>query len=84
MAQAENTGQIEDLSFENALSELEAIVKDLETGKAPLENAIASYERGVALKKHCEKKLREAQDKIEKITINDEGEVKTAPFEPQE
>lgn len=84
MGQAETKENVEALSFENALSELETIVKDLETGKAPLENAIASYARGVELKKHCEKKLREAQEKIEKITINEDGDVSTTPFEPQE
>lgn len=67
------------LSFEEALTELETIVKNLETGKAPLEDSIASYERGVALKKHCEKKLKEAQTKIEKIAINENGDVSSFP-----
>ncbi|AGH97543.1 exodeoxyribonuclease VII small subunit [Micavibrio aeruginosavorus] len=64
---------VESLSFEEALSALEGIVRDLETGKAPLEDSIAAYERGVALKQHCEKKLREAQSKIEKITLGADG-----------
>ena len=55
------------MSFEDALSELEQIVKKLEEGKIPLEDAIKSYERGAALKNHCEAKLREAQAKVEKI-----------------
>jgi exodeoxyribonuclease VII small subunit len=75
---------IEELNFEAALSELETIVRDLETGKAALEDSIQSYERGVALKKHCEAKLREAQTKIEQITINKDGAVETAPFAEQE
>lgn len=71
----------ENLSFEDALSELETIVGALESGKAPLEDSIASYERGMALKQHCEKKLSAAQEKIEKITINPDGSVKTEPFD---
>ena len=72
------------LSFEDALGELETIVKALETGKASLEDSISSYERGIALKNHCEKKLRDAQEKIEKITIRDDGSVSAVPFEEQE
>jgi len=68
------------MSFEQALAELEAIVTALETGQAPLEDAIASYERGIMLKKHCEKKLSEAQEKIEKITIGADGGVTAQPF----
>lgn len=77
------TGQtaIETLSFEDALGELETIVRDLETGKAPLEKSINAYERGIALKQHCEKKLRDAQAKIEKITVGKDGSVSTAPFD---
>ena len=75
---------VENLSFESALAELETIVRDLETGKAALDDSIAAYERGVTLKKHCEKKLREAQSKIEKITITTDGTVTTAPFEERE
>jgi len=72
---------LESLSFEQALGELEGIVRDLETGKAPLEESIGAYERGIALKNHCEKKLKEAQSKIEKITISPDGNVKTEPFD---
>lgn len=57
---------VENLSFEDALGELETIVKTLETGQAKLEDSIGKYERGIALKNHCEQKLREAQAKIEK------------------
>ena len=56
------------MSFEEALAELEKIVGALESGQAPLESSIQQYERGTALKKQCEKKLAEAQEKIEKIT----------------
>ena len=72
---------LESLSFEQALEELEGIVRDLETGKAPLEESIGAYERGITLKTHCEKKLKEAQSKIEKITITADGSVKTEPFD---
>lgn len=72
-----------DLSFEDALSELETIVSALESGKAPLEDSIQSYERGMALKQHCEKKLNAAQEKIEKITINPDGSASTEPFDKE-
>lgn len=75
---------IKDLSFEDALGELETIVRDLESGKAPLEKSIEVYERGVALKKHCESKLRDAQAKIEKITVKQDGSVTTEPLDAQE
>jgi exodeoxyribonuclease VII small subunit len=75
---------VETLSFETALAELEAIVRDLETGKTSLEDSINAYERGVSLRTHCEKKLREAQAKIEKITVNADGNISVKPFEEQE
>lgn len=75
---------IDQLSFENALEELETIVRKLEAGEAPLEDSIAAYERGTALKRHCEEKLREAQIKIEKISISDNNTVKTQPLDPEE
>ncbi len=74
---------VETLSFEAALGELETIVRGLEKGDTALEDSIAAYERGAALKKHCEKKLREAQSKIEKISVNDDGTVSTVPFTEQ-
>lgn len=72
---------VEQLSFEEALGELEAIVGSLESGKAPLEESIGAYERGIALKEHCARKLQEAQLKIEKISVGADGKVSTAPFE---
>ncbi len=75
---------VESLSFEEALVELESIVKTLETGQAPLEESISSYERGTLLKHHCEAKLRAAQAKIEKITVRDDGSVSTQPLDPEE
>ncbi len=55
------------LSFEDALAELEGIVKDLETGKGRLEEAVTAYERGAALRRHCEAKLAEAEAKVQAI-----------------
>ncbi|MBU0801006.1 MAG: exodeoxyribonuclease VII small subunit [Alphaproteobacteria bacterium] len=75
---------VENLSFEAALAELETIVRDLESGKAALADSIAAYERGTALKQHCETKLREAQAKIEKISVNSDGSLSTAPLAEQE
>lgn len=71
------------MSFEQALSELEEIVKALESGQAPLEESIGAFERGVLLKKHCENKLKEARAKIETISIAGDGSVKTSPFEEE-
>jgi exodeoxyribonuclease VII small subunit len=62
------------LSFEQALAELETIVRALESGQAPLEQSIAQYERGAALKAHCEAKLSAARLKVEKIVVGAGGE----------
>lgn len=78
------TTAIEPMSFEAALTELESLVKGLETGNTALEDSIAAYERGTALKAHCERKLREAQSKIETITVAADGSVTTKPFQGQE
>jgi exodeoxyribonuclease VII small subunit len=67
------------MSFEEALEELEAIVRQLEAGKGRLDDAIGSYERGAALKQHCEKKLTEAKAKVEKITLTAAGALKLEP-----
>ena len=72
--------EITALSFEDALAELEKLVKQLEEGKAKLDDAIHAYERGAWLKRHCETKLREAQQKIEQITIGADGAPATKPF----
>ncbi len=71
---------LENLSFEESLAELEKIVGSLESGKAPLEQSIEQYERGIALKKHCETKLKEAQSKIEKITVGEDGNIAAEPI----
>ncbi len=63
------------MSFEDALAELEAIVRRLEEGSAKLDEAISAYERGIALKRHCEAKLQEAQSRVEKIVVGPDGAV---------
>ncbi|MBK8084773.1 MAG: exodeoxyribonuclease VII small subunit [Devosia sp.] len=71
------------MSFEAALKELETIVQKLESGQAPLAESIAIYERGDALKAHCEALLKEAEMKIEKITLRGGQAVGTEPLDPQ-
>ena len=71
--------EIATLSFEDALKQLEDIVRKLETGNAKLDESIAAYERGALLKRHCEKKLREAQARVEKIVIGADGTVAAEP-----
>lgn len=79
MAAKPAPADIAKMSFEDALAELEAIVRDLESGDARLDAAIQSYERGAALKRHCEMKLRDAQMKIEKIVVGPDGAPGTEP-----
>lgn len=74
---------IDHLSFENAMDELETIVRNLESGKTTLEESITAYERGVVLKNHCEQKLREAQMKIEKIIVAPDGSLSTRPLDDE-
>ena len=62
------------LSFEDALAQLEKIVAQLESGNAPLEKSIELYERGNALKAHCETRLKAAEAKVEKIALSASGE----------
>jgi len=70
----------ETLSFEEALSQLEKIVAELESGQAPLEKSLQLYERGAALKSLCEQRLEAARLQVEKITLNKAGQVEgTAP-----
>jgi exodeoxyribonuclease VII small subunit len=71
---AENSNvDIKKMPFERAIEELESIVKDLEGGKVPLEQSVALYERGEALKKRCEELLRQAEARVEKITLDASG-----------
>lgn len=70
---------IQKMSFEAALAELEEIVRQLESGEAELEKSIELYERGNHLKAHCETRLQAAQAKVEKITLAADGSVGTEP-----
>jgi exodeoxyribonuclease VII small subunit len=66
---------ITQMSFEEAMLELEKIVKNIETGNTSLEDSISEYELGNALKNHCEKKLKESQMRVEKIIKKENGEI---------
>ena len=72
---------IEELSFEAALKELEEIVSRLEQGEVDLEDSIVLYERGQALKVHCEKKLKAAESRLEKIVHGANGVVGSEPVD---
>lgn len=72
---------ISQMTFEDALGELEAIVRQLEEGRAGLEESISAYERGAELKRHCEAKLQEAETRIEKIIPDAHGAAKTEPLD---
>jgi exodeoxyribonuclease VII small subunit len=67
------------MSFEEALAELEQIVRRLEGGQVKLDEAILSYERGALLKSHCERKLNEAQQRVDRIVIGADGAITTEP-----
>ncbi|MBB3144788.1 MULTISPECIES: exodeoxyribonuclease VII small subunit [Phyllobacterium] len=84
MADVENNSDIAAMSFEQALDQLEKIVDDLERGDVPLEQSIRIYERGEALKKHCDTLLSAAEDKVQKIRLGRNGEpVGTEPLDPE-
>lgn len=72
---------IDGLSFEQALAELEGIVAQLESGQAPLEQSIQMYERGALLKAHCEKRLEAARLRVEKIVVGQAGAQGVEPAE---
>jgi len=65
--------EIETMSFEDALAELEQIVRRLEAGQVKLDEAIRCYERGARLKRHCEGKLEEAQQRVDRIVVGADG-----------
>jgi exodeoxyribonuclease VII small subunit len=69
------------LSFEDALAELEQIVRGLESGQQKLEDAILAYERGAALRKHCEAKLAEAEARVAAIVERADGTLGTRPLQ---
>ena len=77
---AEPNADIQRLPFERAMEELETIIKRLEGGQVPLEESVQIYERGEALKRRCEELLRQAEARVEKITLDASG--KPAGTEP--
>lgn len=80
--QATSATPVEAMSFEDALKELEGIVARLEQGEVNLEESIAQYERGQALKTHCEKKLKAAEGRLEKIVHGAKGPAGVEPADP--
>lgn len=82
-AAAEIPPDIQRLTFEEAMGELEGIVRSLEQGSGSLDQAIDAYARGVALKTHCETKLKEAQLRVEKIVIGAGGTPAAEAFDPE-
>jgi exodeoxyribonuclease VII small subunit len=68
-----SNADVNKMPFERAIDELESIVKRLEEGKVPLEESVKIYERGEALKKRCEELLRQAEARVEKITLDASG-----------
>lgn len=82
-APAKSHADIKDMTFERALKELESIVGRLERGDVELEESIAIYERGEALRDHCDRLLKNAEAKVEKLTFGPDGRPKgTEPLDP--
>jgi exodeoxyribonuclease VII small subunit len=80
-AQADSAPAIASLSFEAAMGELETIVRRLESGDVSLEESVALYERGHALRGHCEARLAAAQARIEQVSLGADGRpAGTTPF----
>ena len=69
---AENN--VAEMSFEDSMRELEKVVSDLERGDVALEDSIKLYQRGAELKKHCEEKLKAAEEKVAQITLGEDGQ----------
>ena len=79
MAKNSIPSDIAKLSFEDALEQLEDIVRELEEGSGELDASIKAYERGAHLKRHCESKLKEAQQRVEKVVLGADGEAGIEP-----
>lgn len=73
MTDATSAPDVSALSFEDALKQLETIVRELEQGNVPLERSIEMYERGAVLRAHCDQLLKAAEAKVEKIQIGQDG-----------
>ncbi|WOI55407.1 exodeoxyribonuclease VII small subunit [Palleronia sp. LCG004] len=75
---------VTEMSFEEAMAELEQVVAKLDSGDVPLEESITLYQRGADLKKRCADKLAEAEEKVAAITLDADGQPKgTTPIDPQ-
>ena len=72
---------VDEMSFEDAMRELEKVVGDLERGDVPLEQSIALYERGAQLKHRCQTKLKEAEEKVALITQDGDGTIGLNPVD---
>lgn len=79
--QGKMPADIKKMNFEDALDELEDIVRTLEDGSGALDDAINAYERGAWLKKRCEQKLTEARARVDKIVVGSDGNVSSEPAE---
>jgi len=79
MTEQGGVAEIAAMSFEEALAELEQIVRRLEGGQVRLDDAIECYERGAQLKRHCEQKLNEAQQRVDRIVVGADGAIGTEP-----
>ena len=79
MSETNPPAELAAMSFEDALAELEQIVRRLEAGQVKLDEAILCYERGAQLKQHCERKLYEAQQRVERIVIGPGGAISAEP-----
>ena len=83
MAESDMPSDIHEMSFEAALDELKQIVERLEQGQGELDQAIEAYRRGALLKQHCETKLRDAEQKIAKISLGPDGAAATEKLDPE-
>ncbi len=83
MAESNMPPDIREMSFEAALDELKQIVERLEKGQGELDQAIDAYQRGALLKQHCETKLRDAEQKIAKISLGPDGAATTEKLDPE-
>lgn len=79
MAKNSVPSDIAKLSFEEALEQLEEIVRQLETGAGELDASIKAYERGAHLKRHCEEMLKKARQRVEKVVLGADGEAALEP-----
>ena len=80
MNRNESINDVSQMCFEDALAELESIVRRLEEGAGKLEDAILAYERGIALQRHCDAKLQEAQSRVDRIVLGRNGAVTSEPI----